>query len=350
MSQARRDPLGLVLAIALAALPILHLAFSTASALPDWRSGFDAAFTRWSYYAVPWVLGAATCAAGVAFRRPVHQAFGLGLMAVPLWETVWGILDSLVELFQGGFVFRAFTRHELSSLYLYKFLEDLGYLFGGFLLYSSDGGLRSILRQTPRALASRLKAVGLPLGSRGEGASALLGLVVFPVLLVSTIVTNLLLSGVEELTQSNESSIYDNMTLYHAVLISLAAGFGEELLYRGLLMTALSRKMPMVAAVLVQALVFGLAHGGYGTWIHVILPALFGLVAGLVAWRFGLWAAIALHVLVDLFAFGADASSNVPGLWDAIVWAFFANCVLTLAAAGLWVVRRVEARRAAPPG
>jgi membrane protease YdiL (CAAX protease family) len=343
----RRWPEG-VLAAALALLPVAYLALSTGRG-GDPAAGFEAAFTRWSYSAVPWALGAAAFAFVLARGRPVHRSLGVGLMTVPVWETVWGILDSLVELRQGGLVFRAFTHHELSSLYLYKLVEDLGYLGLGFLLYNSQGGLGGLLRQGPREIARGLAAAGLPLGRRSEGSSALLGLLAFPVLLVSTLVVNGLLHRVDSLSQSDESSIYDNMTLFHAVMISLAAAFTEELVYRGVILVGLSRRMPMAVAVLVQAVVFGFAHGGYGTWSHIIIAALFGLVSGLVAWRFGLWAALALHFLVDLFAFGADASSNVPWLWPAIVWAFLANCALTLGAAALWALRKAEARRMPPP-
>lgn len=308
-----------------------------------------ALFPFWSFYAFPWLLGVGTAVSARIMGQRSMQAAGIGLMTVPLWETLWGILDSLGPLVQGGFTLQAFTRHQLSSLYLYKLVEDLGYLSLGFLLYASHD-LRSILRQTPRILAAKLAAAGLPMGRknrgpRSEGASVFLGLLAFPILLLSTLVINLFLSGVQELNQSNEASVFDNMTLYHAVLISLAAGFGEELVYRALLMGILAKRMPMVAALIVQALVFGFAHSGYGTWSHVILPTLFGLVAGLVAWRFGIWAAIVLHVMVNLFAFGADASSNVPWLWQAIVWAFVANCGLTLSFAALWVVRRIDARK-----
>ena len=351
MSPAPRQPVGIVFAAGLAALPLLLLASSTVQALPDWRVGFEASFTRWSYYAVPWVLGIAMLAYGVGRGHPVHRALGIGLMTVPVWETVWGILDSVVELLQGGFTFRPFTRHELSSLYSNKLLEDLGYLVAGFLLYASDG-VRDVFRQTPRRLAKALVAAGFPVGivgrPRPEGRSLFSGLLVFPVLLLVTVAVNWYLGRVESLNQSDESSIFDNMTLLHAVLISLAAGFGEELVYRGVLMVGLSRRMPMLVAIVVQAIVFGLAHGGYGTWSHVLLPALFGLVAGLIAWTFGIWAAITLHVLVDLFAFGADASSNVPELGPIIVYVFIANCALTFAWSVLWAVKRFEARRAPP--
>lgn len=313
-----------------------------------WMDVLGAAFPRWSFYAVPWVLALGVALAARILGTRTLRALGIGLMTVPLWETFWGILSSIEPLVQGGFTFRAFTRHELSSLYLNKFLEDLGYLTSGFLLYASDGTWRSVFRHTPRSLARRLVQAGLPMGRRSEGRSALFGLLLFPVLLIVTIVVNLVLNGVQQLQQSDESSIYDNMTLYHALAISLAAGFAEELAYRGLLQTGLSRRMPMPVAVLLQAVVFGFAHSGYGTWVHVILPTLFGLVAGLVAWRLGLWAAIVLHVLVDVIAFGADASGNVPWLWQAILWAFLANCGLTLAYAAWWLLRKVEARNTRP--
>lgn len=349
----------------LALLPLAYLAVMVWKEIPDWRAGYEAAFEGWTYYAVGWVASAAMASYCVGRGHPVHRALGIGLMTVPLWQAVWGSLDSIVVLLQGGFVFRAFTRHELSRLYSNKLLEDLGYLAAGFLLYASDG-FRDVLRQSPRRLARRLVQAG-PVGflgrARSEGRSLLSGVLLFPVLLMVTIAVNLLLSNVDSLNQSDESSIFDNMTVYHALLISLAAGFGEELLYRGVLLVGLAhglmrvfragptgpgRVLAMLGAIVLQALLFGLAHGGYGTWSHVLLPALFGLVAGLIAWAFGMWAAITLHVLVDLIAFGAAASSNVDWLWPVLVYAFLANCALTLAWSALWLVRQVE-RRAPPP-
>jgi membrane protease YdiL (CAAX protease family) len=364
---AWRRPVFFGLAGLLALLPVAYLAVMVWQELPDWRAGYEAAFQGWTYYAVGWAASAATASYCVGRGQPINRALGIGLMTVPLWQTVWGILDSIVVLLQGGFVFRAFTRHELSRLYSNKLLEDLGYLSAGFLLYASDG-FRDVLRQSLRRLARRLVEAGFPMGflgrARSEGRSLLSGVLLFPVLLVATIAVNLFLSNVDSLNQSDESSIFDNMTVYHALLISLAAGFGEELLYRGVLLVGLAhglmrifradptagagRILVMLSAIVLQALLFGLAHGGYGTWSHVLLPALFGLVAGLIAWAFGMWAAITLHVLVDLVAFGAAASSNVDWLWPVLVYAFLANCALTLAWSALWVVRRVEGRRAPP--
>lgn len=374
-------------------------------------------FPAWSFYAAPWLLGLAVTGAALFLRRPFHQALGMGIMTVPVWDTLWGILESFGPLLQGGFVLRPYTRHQLSGLYTYKFLADLGYLGVGFLLYAGGSSWRTFWSQTPHSLARALAKAGLPmgrwLGHRGEGASMFTGLLFFPVLLLVTYGTNVLLSGFEQLRQSDESSLFANMTPYHALTISLAAGFGEELVYRALLMTglgvawsALARVLgsrgrlalatfallmaavvslglvalagsgevpwvfllvlagaavaiallawwlgPMAAAVTIQAVFFGFAHSGYGTWIHVLLPTLFGLVAGLVAYLFGLWAAIVLHVLVNVVAFGLEASVNSPWTIDALGLFLIANLLLTLGwgiALGVRWVRRL-ANEQGPP-
>jgi membrane protease YdiL (CAAX protease family) len=300
-------------------------------------------FPIWSFYAAPWLLGAGTSVAARVTGRPWHQALGIGIMMVPVWDTLWGILESFGPLLQGGQVLRPYTRHQLSGLYTYKFLADLGYLGFGFLLYACGGTWRGFWSQTPRTLARKLVEAGLPMGTkldgRGEGASAFAGLLLFPVLLTLTVGANLVLGGIDALRQSDETSLFANMTPYHAITISLAAGFGEELVYRGLVQTGLSRRMPVYVAIVLQALFFGFAHSGYGTWIHVLMPTLFGLAAGLVAYWFGLWAAIALHVLVDVIAFGVEATANSPWVGPVLASFIGANFLLTIGwAIGLAVV------------
>jgi membrane protease YdiL (CAAX protease family) len=309
-------------------------------------------FPVWSFYAVPWLLGLATAVALRVLRRPWHVAAGLGVMSVPVWDTAWGIAESFGPLLQGGLVLRPYSRHQLSGLYTYKFLADLGYLTLGFLLYASGGTWRGFWSQTPASIAAKLRGAGLPmgrwLGGRGEGASAFAGLLLFPLLLVLTVGTNVLLSGFESLRQSDETSLFANMTPYHALTISLAAGFGEELLYRGLLQGALGRRMNVLLAITVQAVVFGFAHSGYGTWIHVLLPTLFGLVAGLVAYAFGMWAAIALHVLVDVVAFGVEAIQNAPWVEPALGTFLLANALLTVGWAIAMLVAKLNRRQGKP--
>jgi len=315
-------------------------------------------FPFWSFYAIPWLLGLGTAvAARVLGHRPL-QAAGVGLMSVPLWDTFWGILDSLGPLVQGGQVLLPYTRHQLSSLYEGKFLSELGYMAAGFLLYAS-ASWRDVWHQTPRRLARALQFVGLPLGRlpawwdswqarRGiaprtrpwtEARSLRAGVLLFPLLLVVTIGLDSLLSSVKSLNQSDEASVFANMTPYHALMISLAAGFGEELAYRGILQTFLSRRLPMWLAVVAQAVFFGFAHSGYGTWSHVLLPIGFGLVAGAAAWAFGLWAGIALHTLVDLFSFGADVARHHAWAGVALSDFLLADAALSLVVPIVWMMR-----------
>ncbi|MGE5675037.1 MAG: lysostaphin resistance A-like protein [Mycobacterium leprae] len=91
-----------------------------------------------------------------------------------------------------------------------------------------------------------------------------------------------------------------------ALVVALAAGVSEELLFRGYLMTRLERaRVPGWACVGISALVFGLVHvNGYG-----ILPALskaiwMGIPAGLYFWRRrNLGPLIIAHTLIDFLGF-----------------------------------------------
>ncbi len=97
----------------------------------------------------------------------------------------------------------------------------------------------------------------------------------------------------------------DPLTLLPALLFALANGIMEEVAYRGALMGWSARVIGLVPAVVLQAIVFGLAHGGPDI-IAGALPltaalALGGLLAGIVAIRTrSLLLPIAIHVALDL--------------------------------------------------
>lgn len=294
----------------------------------------------WDFRLLAWTGGIAAMlwARGFAKSR-WPQAVGIGLMSVPVWEALWGILDSISVLIDPNSVLLPYSRYQLSGLYASKILADLGYLGAGFLLYCADSW-RDVGRLRIIDIARRLRNAGLPLGRRTESASAYDGLLLFPGLLFASYAINVFLNGLQSLESGDESQVFIRMTIFHAVLISLAAAFGEELVYRGFLQTVLARRLPMLAAIVLQAIFFGFAHSGYGTWTHVIVPAMFGLIAGLVAWRFGIWAAIVLHLLVDLFAFGAETGSNHPWIFGVLAVFLLANMALDI----VWAVRKIWQR------
>jgi uncharacterized protein len=90
-----------------------------------------------------------------------------------------------------------------------------------------------------------------------------------------------------------------------AIVAALVAPVCEELLFRGLLLRALRRRMSPTAAVIVQALAFALAHPMLSPTLgdFAVVPALFmlGAVSGIVATRKGdLSASIMMHVGFNL--------------------------------------------------
>lgn len=264
-----------------------------------------------------------------------HRAAGVALMTVPLWLTAWNFLNSFQVLADPDSRLPTYSRATLSAIWSRSVLVDVGYVLAGLLLWSSGGRWREVWTSGPRRLAAGVRDAGLPMG-RGEGRSVLAGLVVFPVFLAFTFVANDLIYGQSALVNGDESSVWAAMTPYHALLLSLAAGFGEEILYRGLLQGGLRKAMPAWAAIGVQAVVFAFAHAGYGTFAHVLLPLLFGLVAGVAAHRFGLWTAIVLHVLVNLFAFAGDAVDEFPWLETLLLAFLTVNAVVSIVLGTKW--------------
>jgi membrane protease YdiL (CAAX protease family) len=86
------------------------------------------------------------------------------------------------------------------------------------------------------------------------------------------------------------------------ILLSLSAGVCEEVVYRGYLQQQFrAATRSVAAAVLLQALVFGLNHA-YQGWKQVIVIVPLGILYGaLVAWRRNLRASMIAHAWSDIF-------------------------------------------------
>jgi membrane protease YdiL (CAAX protease family) len=87
------------------------------------------------------------------------------------------------------------------------------------------------------------------------------------------------------------------------VVISLTAGFVEELVYRGYLQTQFSRfGMPVALAIMTQAVIFGAGHA-YEGWQKAVAITFFAIFAGVVAvWRRSLRPNMIGHAMMDLLA------------------------------------------------
>lgn len=78
----------------------------------------------------------------------------------------------------------------------------------------------------------------------------------------------------------------------------VAAGIGEEMLFRGLLMGALGKSVSITRAVIYSALVFTFLH--FNPWWTIEI-FLLGVFTGVLAWRAGsLVPAVAMHATVNL--------------------------------------------------
>jgi uncharacterized protein len=101
--------------------------------------------------------------------------------------------------------------------------------------------------------------------------------------------------------------LFGRVTLAEIAVISVFAGLGEELLFRGAVQTAWG---PIVASVL-----FGLCHVGGRT--TVVLGAWAALVGGFLAWLAivtgGLLAPIVTHALYDALALSYIRWGRLPG-------------------------------------
>jgi len=86
------------------------------------------------------------------------------------------------------------------------------------------------------------------------------------------------------------------------LVIAVSAGFSEELLYRGYLQRQLGAMTGRAErGVLLQALLFGIAHGQQGP-STTLRATIYGLIFGSVARRRrGLFAVVVAHSLVDLY-------------------------------------------------
>jgi membrane protease YdiL (CAAX protease family) len=96
------------------------------------------------------------------------------------------------------------------------------------------------------------------------------------------------------------------------LLVSVNAGFWEELLYRGFLFWLLAPAAGVIGAAVISAAIFGLGHA-YQGWRGILSTGAVGLVfAGFYAFTASLWWLMAAHALLDIY--GGFASRQLRGM------------------------------------
>ena len=94
--------------------------------------------------------------------------------------------------------------------------------------------------------------------------------------------------------------LFSGLNIWQIAIISLAAGVGEEFLFRWCLQGGLYLWLTPATALLVASIVFGVCH-----WInaaYALMATIMGLLLGLMMMSFGLFMAISAHACYDFLA------------------------------------------------
>jgi membrane protease YdiL (CAAX protease family) len=109
------------------------------------------------------------------------------------------------------------------------------------------------------------------------------------------------LRSIEKFSNDTIRPMMSPCSLLDLAGISLLAGLGEELLFRGVLQEAFSGWMPFWVAVVASAVMFGVLHAM--TLSYAVLATLMGVYLGLVFhYSDNLLSAVVAHALYDFVA------------------------------------------------
>jgi len=105
--------------------------------------------------------------------------------------------------------------------------------------------------------------------------------------------------SIERLIETYLIPIFRHWTFGELVVVSIAAGIGEELLFRGVVQAAVARWTVPWAGLLVGAIVFGLVH--FLSPLYFVFATLMGLyLGGLWLWSGNLMVPVVTHAVYDL--------------------------------------------------
>lgn len=216
-------------------------------------------------------------------------------------------------------------------------------LLGLFLLHSNFADVAGPTSRRRERFSDVLAEHGVApkVGVAGDVARALSLFLLLAALMVAAWLPSQYVTGILS-PGSDESAYWRNITIPLILLLGLAPGIAEEFLFRGLLLTALAKRMPWIGAALVQAVAFGLVHAGYGTWTHVLGPFLFGLAMAFVARELGVVVTALLHAQANVVFFTVDIAPTYLAVHGALGLAALLAVSTALVAASVWALYRTR--------
>lgn len=136
-------------------------------------------------------------------------------------------------------------------------------------------------------------------------------LVVFALAIIAFLLSSVIMANITGIPERADMSSYDylrgnpGMLLLTLVGVYIVSSFGEEVVYRGFLITRISEfglplKMGLRIAVIISSIVFGLVHYDWGP-MGIVQTTLMGLALGLCYLKFkrNLWVLILAHAYMD---------------------------------------------------
>lgn len=301
---------------------------------------------------------------GTARRKLTRlQVLGASLLLGAIWRPIYGTLPDLTDIFTATGRLEPLSLSTLWRMTTLKYYHEIFFVLIGLLLITRT---MPLVQKPPRWPADFKRAFGA-IGANvkrnwwidcGFGAFALIVSYVGSLLLI-----NLFSRTTIGSTGADDSSYFDNMIPILVVLLSFAAGLGEELVYRALLQPALQRWArnlfpahrpalmewgSLAVAIVIQAVIFGIVHAGYSSLSHVLIPMAFGLWMGIVFRFFGFLACVWTHTMIDIIAFGSDTFDSHPWMVGALWFLLLFNLLYGLGTVA-WVTVTALHRRHPPP-
>lgn len=131
------------------------------------------------------------------------------------------------------------------------------------------------------------------------------GLIAFVGLFVLLIFVSLVIyvSGVRADNPVGKS-IISNVSLATMIVMFTTQSAGEEVFFRGFIMKKLEQRVEIWAAITMAAILFGIAHIGYGNTPQIIITLIIGIALGYIVVKTdNLVSSITAHILFNIFIY-----------------------------------------------
>jgi len=144
----------------------------------------------------------------------------------------------------------------------------------------------------------------LKLKLEGIDAAFLWGIISGIVMLVIGIAISYILVMAKQNPEGNVQQILEYFSIPSAFILVTIQPISEEIFFRGFLLEKIGSFFGEIIAIFATAILFGLAHMGYGGYYPVVFPMLLGLILGAVVVKTkNLYSSIIAHILFNFTVF-----------------------------------------------